>query len=138
MPATSGEPSKVVLEHCASTRHAGSLDPRDPAVGTGVAGSGARGDLVRIQLYVERGEIRTARFKAFGCSGSIASASLACEWAEGKTLSEAERIGQTDLAVALDLPLSKKHCSVLAEEALRQAIRDLRDKAATSSSKENR
>jgi nitrogen fixation NifU-like protein len=137
MPAISGEPSKRVLEHCASTRHAGGLDPRDPAVGTGVAGSAAQGDLVRIQLHVEGGEIQTARFKAFGCSGSIASASLACEWAEGKTLSEAERIGQADLASALDLPLSKKHCSVLAQEALRQAIRDSRDKAA-SSSKEHR
>jgi NifU-like protein involved in Fe-S cluster formation len=137
MPAISGEPSKGVLEHCTSMRHAGSLDPRDPAVGTGVAGSAAQGDLVRIQLHVDRGEIQTARFKAFGCSGSIASASLACEWAEGKTLSQAERIGQAELAAALDLPLSKQHCSLLAQEALRQAIRDSRDKAA-SSSKEHR
>jgi NifU-like protein involved in Fe-S cluster formation len=136
MPATSGEPSRGVLQHCASTRHAGSLDPRDPAVGTGVAGSAAQGDLVRIQLHVLRDEIQAARFKAFGCSGSIASASLACEWAEGKTLSEAERIGQADLATALNLPAAKKHCSALAEEALRRAIRDSREKTASSSSKE--
>ena len=91
---------------------------------------------MRIQLHVRRNEIQKARFKAFGCSGSIASAGLACEWAEGKTLSEAESIGQADLAAALDLPLSKRHCSALAEAALRGAIRECRVKAASPRSTE--
>jgi len=128
MPAIHREPSPRVLKHCRSPRHAGSLDPHDPAVGTGTAGSAAAGDLVRIQLYVRSQEILEARFKAFGCSGSIASASLACEWAEGRTLSQAEAIGREELADALELPLSKKHCASLAEEALREAIRDSRVK----------
>jgi len=128
MPGSSGEFSETIASRCAALRNAGSLDPASPEVGTGAAGSSAAGDYVRIQLRVLRGKIHEARFKAFGCSGSIASASLASERAEGKTLEEAELIREPDLAAALGLPPQRRHCSALAEEALSNAIRDYRGK----------
>ena len=128
MPAASGEFSEKVVSRCAALSHAGSLDAADPEVSTGAAGQMSAGEYVRIQLRVRRESIREARFKAFGCGGSIASASLASEWAEGKTLEEAEAIKEVDLAAALELPPGRRHCSALAEEALKGAIRDYREK----------
>src|SRR5262245_627631 len=98
MRARPVEPGDRVMARCAALPKAGSLDPRDPDVGTGVAGSMASGDLVKIQLRIRREKIQQARFKAFGCTGSIASASLASEWAEGKTLREAAEIKEADLS----------------------------------------
>ena len=128
MPAAYGESSEKVVSRCAALPQAGSLDASDPEVGTGASGSVASGDYVRIQVRVLRGSIRQARFKAFGCSGSIASASLASEWAEGKTLEDAEAMREDDLAAALELSAGRRHCSALAEEALKGAIRDYRRK----------
>jgi nitrogen fixation protein NifU and related proteins len=120
--------SEKIASRCASLRHAGSLDAAHPEVGTGTAGAAATGDFVRIQLQLEHGRIREARFKAFGCSATIACASLACEQAEGKTPEEAESIRNRDLAAELDLPASRRRCSELVEEALHGAIRNCRQK----------
>jgi|SRR5437867_7042575 len=122
MPVIFGELSAQVLSRCAALHRAGTLDPVDPEVSTGVAGSVAGGEFLRIQLRVRRGRIQEARFKAFGCSSSIASASLACEWAEGKTLQEAESIQEAELSAALELPPEKRHCSALAKAALHGAL----------------
>jgi nitrogen fixation NifU-like protein len=113
---------------CARLSHAGSLDSSHPEVGTGAAGKSSAGEFVRIQLKVRRERILEAKFKAFGCSGSIASASLAAEWAEGKTLEEAASIRESELAAALELPPTRRHCSTLAEEALHCAIQNYREK----------
>ena len=129
MRARPVEPGDRVRARCAALPKAGSLDPKDPDVGTGVAGSMASGDLVKIQLRVRKEKIQQARFKAFGCTGSIASASLASEWAEGKTLREAAEIKEADLSAALELPSARRHCSALAEKALRAAIHDYRNKS---------
>jgi nitrogen fixation NifU-like protein len=126
------EPGDQVRARCAALPKAGSFDPQDPDVGTGIAGSMAAGDLVRIQVRVRKERIQQARFKAFGCTGSIASASLASEWAEGKTLREAAEIREADLSAALELPSARRHCSALAERALRAAIHDYRNKSDAS------
>jgi len=128
VPAHYAEVGPKVAMRCAQLSHAGSMDPSHPEVGTGAAGKSSAGEFVRIQLKVRRERILEARFKAFGCSGSIASASLASEWAEGKTLEEAGSIRESDLAAALELPPTRRHCSSLAKEALRCAIRNYREK----------
>ena len=128
MPADYPEASAKVVMRCAELSHAGSMDPSHPEVGTGAAGRTSEGEYVRIQLRVRREKILEARFKAFGCSGSIASASLASEWAEGKTLEEAGSIRESDLASALELPTARRHCASLAEEALQSAIQNYREK----------
>jgi nitrogen fixation protein NifU and related proteins len=128
MPADYAEVSAKVALRCAELRHAGSLDPSHADVGTGSAGRIAAGEFLRIQLRVRQETIQEARFKAFGCSGSIASASLASEWAEGKTLEEAGSIRGPDLATALELPPERRRCALLAEEALKSAIRNYREK----------
>jgi nitrogen fixation NifU-like protein len=122
------EVSAKVARRCVELSHAGSMDPSQPEVGTGAAGKASEGELIRIQVRVRRERIQEARFKVFGCSGSIASASLASEWAEGKSLEEAGSIRESDLAAALELPASRRHCASLAEEALRGAIRNYREK----------
>ena len=134
MRAPIREVNERVASRCAALRHAGSLDSTDPEVGTGTAGKAAEGDFVRIQLRLEQGRIREACFKAFGCSGTIACASLASEWAQGKSLEEAESIRNRDLGAALDLPAHRRRCSELAEEALHSAIRDYREKRLTGGS----
>jgi nitrogen fixation protein NifU and related proteins len=128
MPAERAEVSAKVAQRCGALTHAGSMDSAHPEVGTGAAGKIAEGEFVRIQLRVRRERILEARFKAFGCSGSIASASLASEWAEGKTLQEAGTIRDSDLTAALELPPTRRHCSSLALEALRGAIRNYLEK----------
>jgi nitrogen fixation protein NifU and related proteins len=128
MPVDYAEVSSKVALRCASLSRAGSLDASHAEVGTGTAGKIAAGEFVRIQLRVRRETILEARFKVFGCSGSIASASLASEWAEGKTLEEAASIRESDLAAALELPAERRRCSALAEAALQGAIQNYREK----------
>lgn len=128
MPAGFAEVSSKVAQRCSELSHAGSLDPSHAEVGTGTAGKVSAGEFVRIQLRVRCERIMEARFKAFGCSGSIASASLVSEWAEGKTLEEADSIRASELAAQLELPAERRHCSSLAAEALHGAIRNYREK----------
>ena len=120
-------PSEEVRRRCATLIRAGGFPVTERHVGTGQAGTARTGDLIRIQLWVPRGRVvEGARFKAFGCASSIAAASLAAEWAEGRTLEEVLAIRGADLAADLDLPASKLQCSRLAEEALREAVADCR------------
>ena len=104
-------------------------DAEDPNIGTGMVGAPACGDVMRLQIKVnEQGVIEDAKFKTYGCGSAIASSSLATEWMKGKTLEEAETIKNTQLAEELALPPVKIHCSVLAEDAIKAAVRDYREK----------
>jgi len=126
--------SERVLDHCSRPRNAGSLDKRDPSVGTGLAGTPESGDVIVIQVRVGDGQvIEEAKFKAFGCGSSIASSSLATEWLKGKTLDEALTIRNTEIVSELELPPSKIHCSVLAEDAVRAAIGNYLEKRESES-----
>jgi nitrogen fixation NifU-like protein len=103
----------------------GSFDKQDPTVGTGMVGAPACGDVMKLQIKVnEQGVIEDARFKTYGCGSAIASSSLLTEWVKGKTLEEAQKIKNTDIATELALPPVKIHCSVLAEDAIKAAITD--------------
>jgi nitrogen fixation NifU-like protein len=105
------------------------MDAEDPDVGTGMVGAPACGDVMRLQIKVnEQGVIEDAKFKTYGCGSAIASSSLATEWMKGKTLDEAETIKNTQLAEELALPPVKIHCSVLAEDAIKAAVRDYKQK----------
>ena len=107
----------------------GRLDPNDPNVATGMVGAPACGDVMRLQIKInDDGVIEDARFKTYGCGSAIASSSLLTEWVKGKTLDEAANIKNTDIVEELELPPVKIHCSVLAEDAIRSAIEDLRNK----------
>ena len=122
--------SDKVLEHYNNPRNVGSLDKNDPQVGTGMVGAPECGDVMRLQLKVnkETGVIDEARFKTFGCGSAIASSSLATEWLKGKTLDEALEIRNMDIVNELSLPPVKIHCSVLAEDAIKAAIADYKKK----------
>jgi len=121
--------SKNVLDHTDNPRNVGTLDGNDPNVGTGLVGSPACGDVMRLQIKVsEGGVIEAARFKTFGCGSAIAASSLATEWIQGRSLDEAAQIQNTAIAEELNLPPVKLHCSVLAEDAIRLAIEDYRKK----------
>jgi nitrogen fixation NifU-like protein len=121
--------SDRVLDHYENPRNVGSLDGADPQVGTGMVGAPACGDVMRLQIRVgEDGVIEDARFKAYGCGSAIASSSLVTEWLTGRTLDQALEIQNTAIAEELALPPVKLHCSVLAEDAIRAAIDDLRQK----------
>jgi len=120
--------STKVLEHYDSPRNVGSLDKKDTAVGTGVVGAPECGDVMKLQIKVEGDRIVDAKFKTFGCGSAIASSSLATEWIKGKTLDEAGRITNSDIVRELTLPPVKIHCSVLAEDAIKSAIRDYKSK----------
>jgi nitrogen fixation NifU-like protein len=121
--------SDRVLDHYENPRNVGSLDVQDPQVGTGMVGAPACGDVMRLQIQVnEDGVIADARFKTYGCGSAIASSSLVTEWLKGRTLDQALEIQNTDIADELALPPVKLHCSVLAEDAIRAAIDDLRAK----------
>jgi nitrogen fixation NifU-like protein len=123
--------SDKVIEHYEKPRNVGTLDKDDPNVGTGLVGAPACGDVMRLQLKVsEAGVIQDARFKTFGCGSAIASSSLVTEWVKGKTLEEAGKITNQDVARELSLPPVKIHCSVLAEDAIKAAIEDFRKKRA--------
>ena len=121
--------SEKVIEHYENPRNVGTLDKDDESVGTGLVGAPACGDVMRLQIKVnEQGVIEDAKFKTYGCGSAIASSSLATEWMKGKTLEEAETIKNTQLAEELALPPVKIHCSVLAEDAIKAAVRDYREK----------
>ncbi|AFN78632.1 Fe-S cluster assembly scaffold IscU [Stutzerimonas nitrititolerans] len=121
--------SDKVIDHYENPRNVGKFDAEDPSVGTGMVGAPACGDVMRLQIKVnEQGVIEDAKFKTYGCGSAIASSSLATEWMKGKTLEEAETIKNTQLAEELALPPVKIHCSVLAEDAIKAAVRDYREK----------
>jgi nitrogen fixation NifU-like protein len=118
-----------VLDHYENPRNVGSMDKDDTAVGTGMVGAPACGDVMKLQIKVgENGVIEDAKFKTYGCGSAIASSSLLTEWVKGKTLDEASEIKNSDIAEELALPPVKIHCSVLAEDAIRAAISDYQDK----------
>ncbi len=123
--------SDKVIEHYEKPRNVGTLDKDDPNVGTGLVGAPACGDVMRLQLKVsDAGIIQDARFKTFGCGSAIASSSLVTEWVKGKTLEEAGKITNVEVARELSLPPVKIHCSVLAEDAIKAAIADFQKKRA--------
>jgi len=121
--------SDKVIDHYENPRNVGKFDAEDPSIGTGMVGAPACGDVMRLQIKVnEQGVIEDAKFKTYGCGSAIASSSLPTEWMKGKTLEEAETIKNTQLAEELALPPVKIHCSVLAEDAIKAAVRDYREK----------
>lgn len=121
--------SDKVVDHFEHPRNVGSLDKNAANVGTGIVGAPECGDVMKLQIQVDENDrIVDAKFKTFGCGSAIASSSLATEWVKGKTLAEAEQIKNTDIVKELALPPVKIHCSVLAEDAIRAAIKDLRRK----------
>lgn len=125
--------SEKVIDHYENPRNVGALDKNDPSVGTGMVGAPACGDVMKLQIKVdENGIISDARFKTYGCGSAIASSSLVTEWVKGKTLDEAATIRNTQIAQELSLPPVKIHCSILAEDAIKAAIEDYRNKHATS------
>ena len=121
--------SDKVLDHYENPRNVGKMDAADDSVGTGMVGAPACGDVMRLQIKVnEEGIIQDAKFKTYGCGSAIASSSLLTEWVKGKNLDEAEQIKNTEIAEELALPPVKIHCSVLAEDAIKAAVKDLREK----------
>lgn len=121
--------SEKVLDHYENPRNVGSFDKDDSSVGTGMVGAPACGDVMRLQIKVSNdGVIEEARFKTYGCGSAIASSSLLTEWVKGKTLEEAQAIKNSDIAEELALPPVKVHCSVLAEDAIKAAIGDYKEK----------
>jgi nitrogen fixation NifU-like protein len=128
--------SEKLLDHYDNPRNIGSFAKGEDNVGTGLVGAPACGDVMKLQIKVGAdGRIEDAKFKTFGCGSAIASSSLATEWVKGKTLDEAEKIKNTEIAQYLSLPPVKIHCSVLAEDAIKAAIKDIRDKRAGSDGK---
>jgi nitrogen fixation NifU-like protein len=121
--------SEKVIDHYENPRNVGSMDTDDSNVGTGMVGAPACGDVMRLQIKVdEAGIIQDAKFKTYGCGSAIASSSLLTEWVKGKTLDQACLIKNTEIAEELALPPVKVHCSVLAEDAIKAAIKDLQEK----------
>jgi len=123
--------SNKVIDHFENPRNVGSLDKSAPNVGTGIVGAPECGDVMKLQIQVgDDGRITDAKFKTFGCGSAIASSSLATEWLKGRKLDEALEIKNSDIAQELALPPVKIHCSVLAEDAIRAAVSDLKRKKA--------
>ena len=121
--------STKVIDHYENPRNVGAFEKGDAAVGTGLVGAPACGDVMKLQIKVSpEGIIEDAKFKTFGCGSAIASSSLVTEWVKGKSLDEAQTIKNTDIAKHLALPPVKIHCSVLAEDAIKAAIHDYRQK----------
>ncbi len=117
--------SSKVVDHYEHPRNVGSMDKDDPRVGTGLVGAPACGDVMKLQVMVnDDGVIQDAKFKTFGCGSAIASSSLVTEWVKGRTVEEALQIRNTEIAEELSLPPVKIHCSVLAEDAIKAALRD--------------
>ena len=123
--------SKEVLDHYNNPQNVGSLPKDDDDVGTGLVGAPECGDVMKLQIKVEDDKIVDAKFKTFGCGSAIASSSLATEWVKGKTVDEALEIKNTKIVEELALPPVKIHCSVLAEDAIKAAIKNYRDKQQT-------
>ena len=124
--------SDKVLDHYNNPRNVGSLDKEAEDVGTGIVGAPECGDVMKLQIEVEGDRIVDAKFKTFGCGSAIASSSLATEWIKGKTIDEALAIDNTQIVEELSLPPVKIHCSVLAEDAIKSAIQDFKDKQEAS------
>jgi nitrogen fixation NifU-like protein len=120
--------SEKVLDHYDNPRNVGKMDPNDPNVGSGTVGAPACGDVMRLQIKVEDGIITDAKFKTYGCGSAIASSSLVTEWVKGKSIEEAGTIKNSQIAEELALPPVKIHCSILAEDAIKAAIEDYRNK----------
>ncbi|MDD9889737.1 MAG: Fe-S cluster assembly scaffold IscU [Gammaproteobacteria bacterium] len=121
--------SDKVLDHYENPRNVGKLDDEDKNVGTGMVGAPACGDVMRLQIKVDdKGVIEDAKFKTYGCGSAIASSSLLTEWVKGRSLDEATEIKNKDIADELGLPPVKIHCSVLAEDAIKAAIADVKSK----------
>ena len=121
--------SDKVIDHYENPRNVGQLDETMKNVGTGMVGAPAGGDVMRLQIQVDDdGIIEDAKFKTYGCGSAIASSSLLTEWVKGKHLDDAEQIRNTEIAEELALPPVKIHCSVLAEDAIKTAIKDIREK----------
>ena len=122
--------SKKVIDHYSDPRNVGSLDKSDENVGTGLVGAPECGDVMKLQIQVdpETNEIMDAKFKTFGCGSAIASSSLATEWVKGKSIDEAMSIQNTEIVEELSLPPVKIHCSVLAEDAIKAAISDYKNR----------
>ena len=121
--------SDKVMDHYENPRNVGKLDKNAGNVGTGMVGAPACGDVMQLQIKVnDEGIIEDAKFKTYGCGSAIASSSLLTEWVKGRTLDDAGTISNSDIATELALPPVKRHCSVLAEDAIKAAINDYRDK----------
>jgi nitrogen fixation NifU-like protein len=122
--------SNKVIDHYEHPRNVGSLDKGDDNVGTGIVGAPACGDVMKLQIKVEGGVITDAKFKTYGCGSAIASSSLVTEWVKGMSIDQAMQIKNSQIAEELSLPPVKIHCSVLAEDAIKAAIRDFQQKQA--------
>ena len=120
--------SQKVLDHYENPRNVGSFDKTDADIGTGIVGAPACGDVMKLQIKVEDGVITDAKFKTYGCGSAIASSSLVTEWVKGRTLDEAGKISNSQIAEELALPPVKIHCSILAEDAIKAAVEDYRKK----------
>ena len=120
--------SDKVIDHYENPRNVGSFAKDEPDVGTGMVGAPACGDVMKLQIKVENGVITEAKFKTYGCGSAIASSSLVTEWVKGKTLEQAGSIKNSDIAEELALPPVKIHCSILAEDAIKAAVNDYRNK----------
>ncbi|MCS5711031.1 Fe-S cluster assembly scaffold IscU [Candidatus Berkiella aquae] len=122
--------NEKVIDHYENPRNVGNLDKNSPNVGTGMVGAPACGDVMKLQIEVDEntGLIKNAVFKTYGCGSAIASSSLATEWLKGRTLEEADKIKNTDIAQELKLPPVKIHCSLLAEDAIKAAVKDYQAK----------
>jgi nitrogen fixation protein NifU and related proteins len=128
--------SDKVLDHYENPRNVGAFDKNDPSIGTGMVGAPACGDVMKLQIKVnEQGVIEDAKFKTYGCGSAIASSSLLTEWVKGKTLEDAAKIKNTQIAQELALPPVKIHCSVLAEDAIKAAVADYQAKVGGKVSK---
>jgi nitrogen fixation NifU-like protein len=122
--------SEKVIDHYENPRNVGSFDKSDPSIGTGMVGAPACGDVMKLQIKVDNdtGIITDAKFKTYGCGSAIASSSLITEWVKGKTLDEAGSIKNSQIAEELALPPVKIHCSILAEDAIKAAVNDYRNR----------
>jgi len=120
--------SEKVIDHYENPRNVGSFEKDDPTVGTGMVGAPACGDVMKLQIRVEDGVITDAKFKTYGCGSAIASSSLVTEWVKGKTLDQAATIKNSEIAEELALPPVKIHCSILAEDAIKAAVNDYRNR----------
>ena len=125
--------SNKVIDHYENPRNVGSFAKDDPTISTGMVGAPACGDVMKLQIKVnDAGIIEDAKFKTYGCGSAIASSSLVTEWVKGKSLDEAAQIKNTDIAQELALPPVKIHCSILAEDAIKAAVEDYRQKHAAA------
>ena len=127
--------SEKVIDHYENPRNVGSLNKEDPNVGTGMVGAPACGDVMKLQIKVNKqGIIEEAKFKTYGCGSAIASSSLVTEWVKGKSVEDAAKIRNTEIASELSVPPVKIHCSILAEDAIKAAVEDYKKKSDSGSS----